>query len=106
FRRLDGVLVGISNMGWTTLSSDNGETWSQPFVPPTLVTGKAKVWSQRVRDGRYALVYKPSRRNRFPLAIVTSDDGVTFREMRIIQGELPIQRYPGLHRSIGPQSVR
>ena len=106
FRRPDGAIVGISKMGWTTLSRDEGETWSQPAVPPTLVTGKAKVWSQRTRDGRYALVYNPSRRNRFPLAIVTGDDGVTFGGMRIVQGELPVQRYAGLHRSIGPQYVR
>jgi hypothetical protein len=106
FRRADGALVGISKMGWTTLSRDDGETWSQPLVPPTLVTGKAKVWSQRTRDARYALVYNPSRKNRFPLAIVTGDDGVTFRDMRIVQGELPVQRYAGLHRSIGPQYVR
>ena len=106
FRRPDGALVGVSKMGWTTISTDNGETWSQPAVPPTLVTGKAKVWSQRTRDGRYALVYNPSRKNRFPLAIVTGADGVTFRDMRIVQGELPVQRYAGLHRSIGPQYVR
>jgi hypothetical protein len=106
FQRPDGAIVGVSKMGWTTISQDNGETWSQPAVPPTLVTGKAKVWSQRTRDGRFALVYNPSRKQRFPLAIVTGDDGVTFREMRIVQGELPVQRYAGLHRSIGPQYVR
>jgi hypothetical protein len=106
FRRPDGAIVGVSKMGWTTISTDNGETWSQPLVPPTLVTGKAKVWSQRTRDGRYALVYNPSRKQRFPLAMVTGDDGVTFRDMRIVQGELPVQRYAGMHRSIGPQYVR
>ena len=106
FRRPDGLLVGVSKMGWTTVSSDDGETWSQPAVPPTLVTGKAKVWTQRTRDGRYALVYNPSRRQRFPLAVVAGDDGVTFADMRIVQGELPVQRYAGLHRSIGPQYVR
>jgi hypothetical protein len=106
FRRPDGLLVGISKMGWTTTSRDDGRTWSQPTVPPTLVTGKAKVWSQRTADGRYALVYNPSTRNRFPLIVVTSDDGIIFRDMRIVQGELPVQRYAGLHRSIGPQYVR
>ena len=106
FRRPDGMLVGISKMGWTTTSRDDGKTWSQPSVPSTLITGKAKVWSQQTADGRYALVYNPSARNRYPLAIATSDDGATFRDMRIVQGELPIQRYAGMHRSIGPQYVR
>jgi hypothetical protein len=104
--RPDGALIGVSKMGWTTISRDAGETWSQPDVPPSLVTGKAKVWSQRMADGRFALVYNPSRRNRFPLIVVTGEDGVHFRDMRIVQGELPIQRYEGLHRSIGPQYVR
>ena len=106
FRRPDGVLVGVSKMGWTTTSDNDGATWTRPLVPPTLVTGKAKVWSQRTADGRYALVYNPSTRNRYPLAIVTGDDGVRFRDMRIVQGELPIQRYEGRFRSIGPQYVR
>src|SRR5688572_11973665 len=47
--RPDGAIVGVSKMGWTTLSRDGGATWSQPRVPPTLVTGKAKVWAQRTR---------------------------------------------------------
>jgi len=106
FQRPDGVWVGISKMGWTTLSHDNGNTWSEPAVPATLITGKAKVWSQRTADGRFSLVYNPSRPNRYPLVTVTSDDGVNFRDMCLIQGELPIQRYAGLRRSIGPQYVR
>ena len=106
FRRKDGAIVGVSKMGWTTISVDGGRTWAQPRVPPTLVTGKAKVWSQPTCDGRFALVYNPSRRNRYPLVIVTGDDGVRFGDMRLIQGELPIQRYAGADRSIGPQYVR
>jgi hypothetical protein len=106
YRRPDGALIGVSKMGWTTISRDNGETWNRWIVPSTLVTGKAKVWSQQTADGRFALVYNPSRRNRFPLIAVNGDDGVHFRNMRIIQGELPIQRYAGMHRSIGPQYVR
>ena len=86
YRRADGLLVGVSKMGWATTSSDDGATWAQPFVPPTLVTGKAKVWSQRTADGRYALVYNPSRKNRYPLVVTTGDDGVHFRDMRLVQG--------------------
>jgi hypothetical protein len=106
FQRPDGVWVGISKMGWTTYSHDNGSTWAQPSVPPTLITGKAKVWSQQTADGRFALVYNPSRSNRYPLVAVASDDGVNFQGMCLVHGEMPIQRYVGLHRSIGPQYVR
>jgi hypothetical protein len=106
FNRPDGTIVGLSKMGWVTLSHDRGRSWSRPAVPPTLVMGKAKVFAHRTADGRYALVYNPSRRNRFPLAIVTGEDGVNFGDMRIVQGELPIQRYAGADRSIGPQYCR
>jgi hypothetical protein len=106
YRRPDDGLVGVCKMGYVTVSHDNGATWSQPVVPPTLVTGKAKVWSQRTADGRYVLVYSPSKSQRFPLAIVTGGDGVRFSGMRIVQGELPFQRYDGMHRSIGPQYTR
>jgi hypothetical protein len=106
FRRADNAWVGISKMGWVTTSMDDGKTWSQPSIPASLVTGKAKVWSQRTRDGRYVLVFNPSKSNRYPLVAAASSDGVNFADMRVIQGELPIQRYAGLHRSIGPQYVR
>jgi hypothetical protein len=106
FQRADKVWIGVCKMGWVTLSGDNGNTWSQPSVPVSLITGKAKVWSQRTADGQFALVYNPSKSNRFPLAAVASQDGVNFGDMRVIQGELPVQRYAGLHRSIGPQYVR
>jgi hypothetical protein len=106
FQRRDGLWVGVSKMGWVTTSTDNGKTWTQPAVPSTLITGKAKVWSQRTADGNVALVYNPSRSSRYPLVVVTSQDDVNFRDMRIVQGELPIQRYAGLQRSIGPQYTR
>ena len=64
-------------------------------MPPSLVTGKAKVWAQQTADGRFALVYNPSAKTRYPLAVVTGDDGARFADMRIVQGELPVQRYEG-----------
>ena len=106
FTQPDSTRVGLCKMGYVTTSTDDGEHWSMPIIPPSLVTGKAKVWSQQTSDGRYALVYNPSRKNRYPLIIVTSDDGRHFCNMRIVQGELPVQRYPGKFRSIGPQYVR
>lgn len=104
--RKDGLTVGISKMGWTTTTRDAGLTWSQPVVPLTLVTGKAKVWAQRTNDGRFALAYNPTPRQRFPLAVVHGEDGQHFRGMRVLHPDLPNQRYPGMHRSVGPQYVR
>src|SRR5262249_42227218 len=31
FTRPDGTIVGVSKMGWTTTSTDQGATWSQPI---------------------------------------------------------------------------
>ncbi|GIW75662.1 MAG: hypothetical protein KatS3mg104_0725 [Phycisphaerae bacterium] len=106
FTRPDGAIVGICKMGHTVISHDGGKTWSAPVVPSTLITGKAKVWTQKTSDGRYALVYNPSVRQRWPLVIVTGTDGIRFQNMRTVQGELPIQRYEGDDRSIGPQYTR
>ena len=74
--------------------------------PPTLVVGMAKAWGQRTSDGRYALLYNPDLLNRWPLIMVTGDDGITFGNMRVVQGELPPLRYPGLYKVPGPQYVR
>ena len=106
FHRKDGALVGICKNGWVTVSRDNGDTWSKPVIPKTLVTGTGKVWGQRTRDGRYVLVYNPDKKNRFPLVMVTGDDGAAFRDMRVVHGELPRQRYVGAHKNVGPQYVR
>jgi hypothetical protein len=106
FHCRDGALVGICKKGWVTVSTNNGGAWSKPVIPPSLVTGTGKVWGQRTSDGRYALVYNPDHKNRFPLVMVTSDDGVTFHDMRVVHGELPLQRYVGLNKNVGPQYVR
>ena len=106
FHRKDGALVGICKKGWVTVSTNDGDAWSKPVIPQSLVTGTGKVWDQRTGDGRYALVYNPDHKNRFPLVMVTSDDGVTFHDMRVVHGELPLQRYVGLNKNVGPQYVR
>ena len=106
FHRRDGVLVGLCKMGWVTLSYDEGETWTLPVIPPTIEAGSGKAWAQRTPDGRYAMVYIPQRHRRFPMAVTTSDDGVTFRDMRVIHGEVPPQRYAGEAKGGGPQYLR
>jgi hypothetical protein len=106
FHRKDGALVGIGKNGWVTVSTDEGNTWSKPVRPPSLVTGNGKVWGQRTSDGRFALLYEPDKEKRFPLVIVTGDDGVTFRKMRVVHGELPVQRYEGANKNMGPQYAR
>ncbi len=108
FHRQDGTLVGLSKLGFVTLSSDAGQNWSFPVIPKGIETGTAKIWGQRTADGHYVLVYNPWSRNgpRYPLVAATSDDGITFHDMRVIHGEVPPERYQGKWKDLGPQYVR
>ena len=58
------------------------------------------------RDGRFAWAHDPFPTDRYPLAVLTSNDGITFRDMRAVHGEVPRQRYAGQDKNIGPQYVR
>ena len=108
YHRKDGAVVGLWKSSWAALSSDDGRTWSNPVKAPTLVMAEGKVWGQRTSDGRYALVYNPRRdnRHRWPLALVTGEDGVRFDELLTLQGEVPPRRFNGLDKAYGPQYVR
>jgi Sialidase-like, CBM domain len=107
FHRQDGTLVSLCKLGFVSLSKDEGETWSLPVVPASLIAGTGKVWAQKTPDGRYAMIYPPKRPGpRFPMVITTSDDGITFRNMRVVHGEVPPVRYVGASKDIGPQYLR
>jgi len=106
FHRKDGELVGICKKGWVVRSLDNGLTWSPATKLQKFTAGTAKEWIQRTGDGRFAWAHDPFPVDRFPLAVLGGDDGITFRDMRIVHGEVPRQRYAGLDKNIGPQYVR
>jgi len=52
------------------------------------------------------MIYIPQDDDRYPMAITSSDDGITFRDMRVIHGEVPPQRYEGRAKPLGPQYLR
>ncbi|MGB2806390.1 MAG: PA14 domain-containing protein [Sedimentisphaerales bacterium] len=106
YHRADGVLVGTCKMGWVTQSRDEGETWSFPTIPRGIKGGGGKTWAQATPDDRYTMIYIPQGYHRYPMAITTSDDGITFRDMRVIHGEVPPQRYEGRAKPLGPQYLR
>jgi len=101
FVRKDGALVGLGKKRWVTISYDNGITWSQPTRPESLITGNGKVWGQRTSDGRYALIYNPDLKRRWPLVMLTSVDGITFQDPLVLNRDLPQKRYEGLHKDPG-----
>jgi len=106
--RPDGVVVGVWKAQLAALSPDEGKTWTRLVRCPSILECNAKTWIQRTEDGRYALVYDHSatRRNRFPLVVMTSEDGYAFDQMLCLHGEVPPIRYRGLHKNLGPQYVR
>jgi hypothetical protein len=106
FHRADGAMVCVMKWGWVMVSQDEGTTWSQPTRPASLVTGMAKVWGQRAADGKYVLFYNPDPVKRYPLVMVHGEDGITFGDMRIVNGDVPRMRYLGLNKGEGPQYVR
>ncbi|HUW19866.1 MAG TPA: PA14 domain-containing protein [Sedimentisphaerales bacterium] len=106
FHRKDGTLVGLCKMGFVTQSTDEGKTWSLPVIPKGVVGGSGKLWAQKTPDGRYAMIYIPQRSQRYPMAVTTSDDGITFGDMRVIHGEVSPQRYEGRAKGGGPQYLR
>jgi hypothetical protein len=93
---------------WTGLTADNGKNWMPLAKSPTVMAIGSKTWGQRTDDGRYVLVYNhsPIRSNRFPMTLMTGDDGHEFDNLLCLQGEVPIERYEGLHKPWGSQYIR
>ena len=104
----DGRVVGLWKWSKTALSNDEGCTWTPVMDAPSLIMSGAKVWGQRTPDGRYALVYNPSPDDghRWPLAVVTSDDGLTFDHLRLVNGRVSPRRYAGQYKDLGLNYVR
>jgi hypothetical protein len=108
YRRPDKVLVGIWKHQLTALSDNEGQSWTDFALSKSLMTCGAKIWGQQTEDGKYALVYNHSatRRNRWPLAVMTGEDGHEFNNLLCLHGEVPPMRYYGWAKNQGPQYVR
>lgn len=102
----DGRAVALWKYALTSISSDEGKTWQyNPTRAPGFVNANAKIWGQRTSDGRYATVYNPSE-FRWPLALSVSDDGLKYKNLLLVNGEITSMRYGGAYKSYGPQYVR
>ncbi|MBX2922713.1 MAG: six-hairpin glycosidase [Chitinophagaceae bacterium] len=107
FHRKDGKLVMLWKKSKAALSEDEGIHFS-PVKVPTLIMSGGKNWGQKTDDGRYAMVYNPieSSEYRYPLITVTSDDGILFDDMLLVQGEVPPRRFYGRWKDFGPCYTR
>lgn len=102
----DGRIVALWKHALTSISDDDGLTWSQPVERAKgFVNSNAKIWGQRLADGTYATVYNPSE-FRWPLALSLSGDGLEYKTLNLVNGEVPPMRYGGNYKSFGPQYVR
>lgn len=106
YHRHDGSVVAMFKHAWAAVSRDEGRSWSAPAKVPGMISGGAKAWAQRTADGRYALVYNPVVDVRWPLAITSSDDGVVFDNMLLVNGEVPPRRFFGRAKDKGMQYTR
>lgn len=104
----DGDVIGIYKTGAVIRSSDRGETWSAKVNAWSLETNTAKVWGEKTQDGRYALIYNPSRNgaHRWPLVIVTGEDGIRFSGLAALVPEISPCRYEGGLKNFGAQYMR
>ncbi|WP_049772251.1 six-hairpin glycosidase [Pedobacter heparinus] len=102
----DGRVVGLWKHALTSISKDNGKSWQyNPLRAPGVVNSNAKIWGQRTSDGRFSIVYNPSE-FRWPLAVSTSDDGLDYKDLLLVNGEISTMRYGGNYKSYGPQYIR
>lgn len=108
YHRPDGVVVALWKEQLAALSADEGQTWTPLVWTPTIHECFAKTWGQRTKDDRYALVYNHSatRRNRFPLVVMSGDDGHSFDTMLCLDGEVSPMRFQGIHKNRGTQYIR
>ena len=108
YHRKDGKVVALWKHSFCALSSDNGYSFSEPVKAETLVMSGGKIWGQRTDDGKYALCYNPIDLSeyRWPLVIITGDDGIVFDHMLVVQGEVPPRRFYGHWKDFGPQYMR
>lgn len=108
FTRPDGDVVGLYKNSIVTKSSDRGETWSEKEVDYSLETATGKVWGQKTKDGRYCMAYNPTTdsAHRWPIAVISGDNGEDFDDLLAITPEVSPHKYAGLYKNLGPQYIR
>ena len=107
YHRKDGKVVGLWKRSLCALS-DDGIHFSKPVKSSTLVMAGGKMWGQATEDGRYALCYNPIELDeyRYPLVVISGDDGILFDNMVLVQGEVPPRRFMGRWKDFGPCYMR
>jgi hypothetical protein len=108
YHRKDGNVIALWKRSMCAISEDGGITFSRPVKSPTLIMAGGKNWGQATEDGRYAMVYNPIELDeyRYPLSVISSNDGIIYDDMLLVQGEVPPRRFFGRWKDFGPCYVR
>ncbi|MGN1450463.1 MAG: hypothetical protein ACI4XQ_00030 [Eubacteriales bacterium] len=103
----DDNIVALWKQSRVARSRDGGSTW-EFRTEPSFATSGAKSWGQKTDDGKFAIAYDNSisSEHRYPLVVVTSEDGIEFNDMACVFGEVPPRRYEGTCKDFGPQYIR
>lgn len=107
YHRKDGKITGLWKRSLCALS-DDGVHFSKPVKSKTLIMAGGKMWGQATEDGRYAICYNPIELDeyRYPLAVITGEDGIIYDNMLLVQGEVPPRRFMGRWKDFGPCYTR
>ena len=107
YHRKDGKITALWKRSYCAISED-GIHFSKPVKSPTLIMAGGKMWGQSTKDGRFAICYNPIERDehRYPLIVISSDDGIIFDNMLLVQGEVPPRRFMGRWKDFGPCYTR
>lgn len=108
YERKDGKIVGLWKKSYAALSEDGGQSFSDPVKVNTFVMSGGKVWGQETEDGKYVISYNPidQTQYRFPLALTTSEDGILYDNLLLVQAEVPERRFTGRWKDFGPCYMR
>ena len=103
----DGSIVGLCKKGEGYIFDSAGNIVLDEKIP-SLVTNTAKVWGQQTPDKDYIICYNPTTdgSHRWPLALMRSEDGRNFYDMKAVIPELPPYRYQGNIKNLGAQYMR
>lgn len=104
----DGDVMGLYKNSIVTKSTDQGTSWCEKQVCYSLESATGKVWGQKTADGRYALAYNPTTdsAHRWPIAVITGENGQDFDDLLAITPEVSPHKYAGLYKNLGPQYIR
>lgn len=92
------MALGRSRSGkiFSTASSDNGLTWSQPDLL-NLPNPNSGTDAVTLRDGRHLLIYNHAARGRSPLNLAISTDGKTWNAALVLEDEPKMEfSYPAI----------